>query len=690
MTKYDYDIETSGIMDYSDTSNVKDGGAVSNEALTLPNYSKLGSYTESNKVNAYVSAQTSNENGVFTEYPILLAEFRKKKNCDGVSVLFCDTDYPTSVDIEWKNKEGVIKTETYNISEPYLRTYEKVEGFTKATFKFNGTNKPFRPVFISKFSFVSLSPYDGFKIVYNGISPGAEDNMMISSDDAEPTLSWLPWVSSGENNNIALPLPNYSILDGTVKDRTNEYMAGFVSEEISSENGTFNTNPKLLVVINDGFYTSTGINLVFDPNGRDYLSEVIVRWYKDAELLEEGTFYPDKNEYFCGKSVRNFNIVEVECVKTSVGYRRAILSRVQIGHEVTYTQKDVKANNVIVEISAISEELTTNTMSFELQGISEAPIFQKNQKLEIYFDGIQQGAFYIKEGSQNSAISYSVKANDAMEMLEGDFYGKKENGSYIAEYDCTLEDFVGYVLDDTNIPYEIEENAKSLPVKGVLKKTTRRQALQQAAFATGAIIDTFGDDKLKIVVSSGKSITLTKDDILSMSVSNLTPCTKCEVTAFSYTLEDTSKVFDDTADGLISFNNPVKVDNWTLSLAVPTKLINAVDATGTVTVNGKKSTFNETVFTKINETVQEKDIDSEIETVTDAVFVNADNVGTVLNRVYGYYVKEKEVQIETYDMNIAPRDILTVELWDGSFYTGVVESVSAKYTNRVYSEVTLR
>lgn len=692
MTKYEYNLTNNGIMDYADAKNVKDGSTIENAALTFPRYAKLGSYTEYDNISAFVSAQVSDTDGVFEQCPILIAEFKKRKNCNGVSLIFnnVSNDYPETIEITWKNKEETILVETVTCEEPSVRTYTRIEGFTSCLIKFISTNKAYRPIFISKLSFVSLAPYDGFKIVYNGIAPGAEENMMISSDDAEPTLSWLPWTSTGENNNIALPLPNYSILDGSVKDSTGEYMAGFVSEEISNAEGLFNKNPKLSIVINDGYYTSNGINILFDPNGREYLKEVVVRWYRDLELLSEKAYTPNSNEYFCAKTVNNFNIVEIECVKTYAGYRRAIVRRVQIGHTVTYTQKDITKNNVIVEVSPIGEELSTNTMSFELQGISEAPVFQKGQKIELFYDGIQQGAFYISEGQQNSRVTYSVKANDAMELLQGDFYGIYRNGYYVAEYDCTLEDFVGYVLEGTNISFEIEEEAKTLRIKGVLPIMSRKDALQQAAFATGAIIDTFGDEKIKVVASKGKSVIIGDDDILNLSVNTLTPCSKLEVTAYTVGYEDARELYNDIADGIVKLSNPAKITSWNLSIAAPTLCINAVEANGTTTINGKSVQYGESVYTKINETIQSANIDTEIETVSDAYFVNVDNVGIVADRVYAYYASSKEVTVETYDTNIAPRDNVSVLLWDGTLFTGTVRTVISRYTNRLYSEIVLR
>jgi hypothetical protein len=718
ISTYEYTVTGNGQLPYGQPSQIKDtDNHISSGALTLPHYAKLdGKYVNSDTVNAYVSSQISDGDGNFGDNsPVITVTFARQKNCSGLRLRFNSWtgDYPAFATVKWMSKNGtVISQETIEISESEYYLYRDIEGFASVELTFLSTSKPYRPVFIEYIGFLSLRVYDAFKIVYDGRSPGASSNISISSASTWQEISNPSWITKDVGNNIALCTPRYSKLNGRTKNQNGYYMAAWVSKEYSDGNGKFATPPVLTVSLADGYYTSTGVNIStgWATGGGDSnrISRLSISWRRDGVEVASAEFTPTSRIYFCEKTVENFNSLVITFIETATPYRPVVLSLIELGCEETYTRDVISSNETVSEISQISEELSINSLDFSLKGISKDIRFQKKQELSIWFDGEKQGVFYVKTGKRSSRIDYDVYAEDAISLLDETWYGytTESNDGYHAWFNNALSAVVYWILKGSGISYSIDDSLKKLNVFGYLPICTRREALQQVAFAVGAIVDTFGSNVIRIVArdETKEPIVVNEDYITSMSIEDLDDVSKVVLTAHNFVLDYNSgngqvELFNSQLpDGQnsITLNDPCVVFSSTntqesyFNNAINLAFATPVDASQNVVLKGYKQVDNTVEISKINPKFPTAQQNQNVITIKNAYFVHSGNANEVLERIYQYYLKRKKVTVEIAGIDVNPGDMVTVPLYDGSLYTGMVERVTSTYSMRAFREVVIR
>ncbi len=716
ISAYDYSLTNNGQMTYSRPTLIKDDvNVIGNGALTLPRYSKLdGSYVSASSLRAYVSSQISDAAGNFPagSHPTIRATFSRPKNCSGLRLRFNSHtgDHPISGVAKWYTAKGSLISESEILAAGTdLYLYEEVSAFSTVEVIFYSTNKPYRPAFVEYFGFISLRVGETFKIIYDGRSPGAADNISLESDSTWEELSKESCITKATGFNLALCTPHYSKLDGRTHNRSGtQILSGWVSQEYSGKDGTFETAPVLAVSFADGYYTSTGINLGSGWKTADIVSEVHIQWLCDGVEVASGDFYPDKTQYFCTKAVDDFNGLVFTFKSTKSAYRPVILTLIELGREETYTADQISNNETLSEISQISEELSNNSLDFSLKGVSHDLRFQKQQELSIWFDGEKQGVFYVKTGKRNSWIDYDVYAEDAISLLDETWYGYLSSlgTGHHAWFNNTLKDTVYFILRDSGVPYSVDESIANIKIRGYLPVCTRREALQQVAFAAGAIVDTFGSNMIRVVPmdETKDPVTVGVNNILALSVEDLDDVSKVILTTHDFVLDYNNnngqiKLFNGSLEAgthEVTFSEPCVVygsENTAeeyFTNAINLAFVTPVDATQNVILNGYKQVDNLVRIEKVNPKFSASKQNQNVIKIESAYFVHAGNAQEVLERVYKYYMKRKKVTVELVGVDVQPGDMVTVPLYDGSLYTGMVERVTSTYSSKAYREVVVR
>ena len=712
---YEYAVSHSDAMTYSRDDDVKNAAnQIGGGALLLPRYSKLdGQYANADWINGYVSAQISDGDGLFPEdsLPAVKAAFAREKSCSGLRIRFNSHsgDYPAGIKVRWTRLNGdLISEETIKPGGPDLYLYRDVAGFAVVEASFFSTSKPYRPVFVEYIGFLNLRVYDGFRIVYAGTAPGAIDTAVFSADSPR-TESTMGTLKTGEANRAALCLPDYAKLDGNYINYVSGANMGYVSSQISGEDGSFETAPELYCDLTSSGdkYISTGIHIIFNEVSGDYCNEIQVVWYDGSSILASDTFYPDAADYHCAKTVEDYTRVVIRGIKTSKSHRPMMVQQVEFGRDEVYTSEHISSNETLSEISQLSEELTNNSLDFSLKGVTSDIRFQKQQELSVWFDGVQQGVFYIKTGARSSRIDYDVYAEDAISLLDETWYGYLlDNDGYHAWFNNDLGTVIYYILHDSGIPYYVEPSISSKNVEGYLPVCTRREALQQVAFAAGAIVDTFGSSTIRIVPrdETKDPIVVSDDYIMSLSVEDLDDVSKVVLTTHSFVLDYNNgngqvELFNSqlpAGQNSVTFNEPCVVysaENAAQSYflnAINLAFVTPVDISQPVVLKGYKQVDNKTEISKLNPRFSEAKQNQNVIKIEDAYFVNTKNADEVLERVYQYYLKRKKVTAELVGVDVKPGDMLTLPLYDGTTYTGMVERVTSTYSSRAYREVVIR
>lgn len=123
-------------------------------ALSYPGYSLLdGNYKnyDSFPESGYISNYVSDERGIFTSKPVLIATFSEKYSSQGITLAFNDhsEDYCSQLTIKWYRNSEVLAEDTFYPDQPEFFCYRPVEYYDKVEITFEKTSRPYRPVFLT-------------------------------------------------------------------------------------------------------------------------------------------------------------------------------------------------------------------------------------------------------------------------------------------------------------------------------------------------------------------------------------------------------------------------------------------------------------------------------------------------------------------------------------------------------------
>ena len=227
---------------------------------------------------------------------------------------------------------------------------------------------------------------------------------------------------------------------------------------------------------------------------------------------------------------------------------------------------------------------------------------------------------------------------------------------------------------------------------------THREALQQVAFAIGAIVDCSRGKAIKIYPQSTVAKgTITHDDKFDGHKVKMTSLvTGVEVTAHRYTLRsEASSAYEDTLTAgthTITFGSPfaqLTASGATIIASGANYAIISVPSTGTVTITGKEYEDNTSVVGVYASELPANAKPNVILCDENATLVSSANALEIAQRLYSFYQKRYEDEGdmmlgtqkvgETWRMNsLNNRDIVgTIQSLDINLITGVA---SAKIT----------
>lgn len=460
------------------------------------------------------------------------------------------------------------------------------------------------------------------RLVYEDIAVGADADASVSTEDAQ-TGSQIDQLPFGKD---FVPLstlePNQWKLTGR-HTTTDGKAFGFLSKEMSGANGEFSTSPKLTITF-DKQYTSLGILLLFDTSTGEYSNNLTIRWYQGDSLLSEKEFSPNSADYFCKNTVSAYSKVEIEFHSTSLPGRYLRLSTILFGTSRTFRLDELRSVNITEEISPISAEVSINTMDFYLDSKSDVEfIFQRKQPIFAYDNDFLVGTFYVSESSRAGIGLYDVSCVDAIGVLDDETIpAVMHDGTSLK---TALENVLsGYF--QLEISPELEEET----ITGLQPEGTRREALQQIAFAKRFIIDTSGTDKVK---------------------------------AYRAKTEGQKEI---TSDKIYS-GSTTKTDSIVTEVRLTSHLYSTTGSGEVVEVNGTTYHHTSEVITILNPDVTASDKQNIIE-ITDATLVGPNDANLVANHVFNYYMRRSTQNVKIVLDGENPGDLIkTLTPWGTPF-----------------------
>lgn len=482
-----------------------------------------------------------------------------------------------------------------------------------------------------------------------------------------------------------------------------QYFWGLWSTTQSDKIGVF-ADPPVLDITFTQDHSSSGLTLHFYSPTEDWASRIKIQWFsQDGGLISTALFYPDSVDYYCAKKVENYRRIRIHFLETNHPGRYLKLAGIDYGVYLHFSSHEIVEAHVLEECDPLSSEISINTLNVSLynkegrfsilnpEGYFD--VLQHKQKFTVWEDVKQDarstgsvsycmGTFYLSDWSNSGDTLADFSAVDAIGLLDGAPF---DGGIY----DTTAAELAEAIL--TGYSYTMDGSLAAERVQGYIAAGTRREALQQLAFAIGAVVDCSRGELIRIAPAPSKvSGMITYDRKLQDgSKVTLNPLiTAVAVTAHRYMPgEATEELYRDTLDpGIyrVTFNAPAVVDSLTVTGAELTESgVNLCTLTvakaGEVCVTGRKYTDSTVVLRRTAANLPPNAQDNEL-TVTDATLVGPSRAEAVAVRVLEHYAQRYEQNFSMVAGDEKLADRLIIQSFGGEMVRGVLTKLEFDLT----------
>lgn len=482
-----------------------------------------------------------------------------------------------------------------------------------------------------------------------------------------------------------------------------QYFWGLWSTTQSDKIGVF-ADPPVLDITFTQDHSSSGLTLHFYSPTEDWASRIKIQWFsQDGGLISTALFYPDSVDYYCAKKVENYRRIRIHFLETNHPGRYLKLAGIDYGVYLHFSGHEIVEAHVLEECDPLSSEISINTLNVSLynkegrfsilnpEGYFD--VLQHKQKFTVWEDVKQDarstgsvsycmGTFYLSDWSNSGDTLADFSAVDAIGLLDGAPF---DGGIY----NTTAAELAEAIL--TGYSYTLDESLAAERVQGYIAAGTRREALQQLAFAIGAVVDCSRGELIRIAPAPSKASGMITYDrkLQDGSKVTLNPLiTAVAVTTHRYLPgETTEELYRDTLDpGIyrVTFNAPAVVDSLTVTGAELTESgVNLCTLTvakaGEVCVTGRKYTDSTVVLRRTAANLPPNAQDNEL-TVTDATLVGPGRAEAVAVRVLEHYAQRYEQNFSMVAGDEKLADRLIIQSFGGEMVRGVLTKLEFDLT----------
>lgn len=517
------------------------------------------------------------------------------------------------------------------------------------------------------------------KVLYEDIPYGIDTDVSANQTQSISNLTELDFGTTVSK--VATLESNAWVLDGSFILPSNSLQRYYWNKYTSNNNGEYVDYPTLTIEL-DAVASATGITFEFEDY---YTFEITWKLNGTTQRVLECT--NTELSYFVSAYVDGFNYIQIKFKKSKYANRLLKIDNVVIGRLLTLTGEDIVSASAVSEVNSISTELAIDTFDIEFKDFYNRTFdFQSRQKMTVKMNDNLIGVYYVNEATRNSKRDYAISCVDLVGLLDTANY---MGGIYT---NITVQQLIADIINDNSVTIDATSDILSTQLSGYLPICTKREALNQVAFATGCAITTYGVDGLKFLNMSTQieSTIATTRVFTGASVDTTQRISYVSLSSHSYALGDTKQIFKDTVTGTQTITHSSPYANYTISGGtIVASGANYITVTGTgaeVTINGTEYVDNVVVITKTNPKTNQVHKNNIIE-ITDATLVNATNVNKVLDLVYDYYLNLDTLK-ETIiaNDNFAGQRVISQNPF-GEFISGYITKMNLRFTRNVYADI---
>lgn len=469
------------------------------------------------------------------------------------------------------------------------------------------------------------------EVLYIDAPRGAQESGTSTSQNGQPFSSDV--LQQSKDIQYATLEDKGWLLDGSRRTFPDDPQnIGWWSREMTDKDGRFLINPKITITFPVSF-TASGLTFTFYPSTNQWCSEIKVTWYSGQTQIRTTVYHPDSPRWLLEELVEGFNRIVIEIIKTNNPFQFAKIQNIMIGQSIQFGKDEIISANVTSEADHKLCELTVDTMRIEIHDRKKRKLLpQEKQKVELYQNGALIASQYIDKSTREAPFFYTLSCQSAISLLEDTFLGGIYSGEPIQS-----------VLDDVfgEVQYQLSAAFEDEMVTGYLPVCTRREALQQIAFAIGAVVKTQGSEIIRLDPPAVAISHSFNNDNIFVGAKVETGKRYARVTVASHTYtksNDTEDLVSDEyisgKDVLITFDQPhydYTITGGTISSSGDNWV--RVTANGNVSISAKMYIHSSSMRSRRNSFATAKE-QSNVLLVDSATLVNFENVETVLNRLY--------------------------------------------------------
>jgi hypothetical protein len=471
---------------------------------------------------------------------------------------------------------------------------------------------------------------------------------------------------------------------------------GLWSLSMSDASGAF-ANPPMLAVGFTENHSSLGLTLHFSPATGDWASEVRVRWYDAADnLITTALFHPDRAVCFLEHKVDNYRRLEIDFLKTSKPYRYLKLAAIDYGLTRVFEGDELVNARVLEEVDILSAQISINTLEFQLHSnnanfsiLNPKGVFsllQQRQRLDVTQlvngEPLYIGAYFLDEWENSTENDIKMKAVDWIGLLDKTtFYGGIYEG-------VTASDLISEILDETETPYELDPSLADVEISGHVPICTHREALQQVAFAIGAVVDCSRSEVVKLYPAPERpSVRISYGRKFIGQTLKLKPMvTGVDVTAhkYSYGTEATELFKDELEPGeyeivFLSPAHDLAITGGSILESNANYARIGVTVAGEVVLTGKEYINNQQVIRKRMANLPAGTAPNVL-SIKEATLVSPALARDVASRVFDYYQLRHENEFEMLTQRESVSDMVVVDSMNRERLRGMIESLDIDLT----------
>ena len=470
------------------------------------------------------------------------------------------------------------------------------------------------------------------EINYIDAPEGAQEKMSAVGEGGNTLSDPALMVTGSRNIPYATLEPGIWKLDGTMRILPDNPSPGWWSAERSGDDCRFDSAPKITVHYPTP-YSSTGFTVTFSPATQQWCTEVHVKWFNGQSLLIDKVYNPAGPVWMLTETVESFDKVEFEFLATNRPQQFAKLGKIEIGRTVLFGAEEIVSARLRTEVDPTLCKIPVDTVSFDIHDPQDRDFLpQENQRIELLKDGVLRAVQYIKSSTKKTKSDYSIQCQSSIGLLNDDFLGGIYDDKPVVEL---LTEILG------EWEFDIHATLSGKTVSGYLPVCSQRTALQQVAFAIGAMVTTQDSSKIRLIpIPEVVTAKFTRGEIiLGGSVKTTSRYARVEVYSHTYVKTDVSETImnEEEIDGedvLVTFALPhydYEItggvitgygDNWI-----------KITAAGIVTVNAKTYIHNTRSHIKRNPEATAKERGNYL-AIKEATLINTGNVYEALDRLY--------------------------------------------------------